>query len=79
MIHLGPEAEKVLHLYLHDNHFDVITSVPAFFSRSYYCETCNKGYSNKEDHKCNKDGCPGCQTETRCVVENWVKCSDCNR
>jgi len=69
----------VVHLYLHHEHFDVITRLPAFFGRSYACPTCNKGYSNREDHLCNRTGCPGCHMEKRCPFENWVHCKDCNR
>jgi len=76
---VGPAAEKVLHLYLHDNHFDVITRPKAFMGRSYFCESCNKGYNTKEDHRCNKDGCHGCHSEKACAFENWAFCKDCNR
>jgi len=68
-----------VHLYLHHEHFDVITTLPAFFGRSYACPICNKGYSNREDHLCNRTGCPGCHLEKHCLFENWVHCKDCNR
>jgi len=50
LIFEGPKAQKLLHLYLHENHYDVITSI--FFDNSYWCETCNKGYEHQTDHKC---------------------------
>ena len=31
IIYSGPEKEKRIYLFLHDNHYDVITSMPAFF------------------------------------------------
>ena len=37
LIYSGPEAEKHLYLYHHDNHYDVITSMPAFLARKQYC------------------------------------------
>jgi len=76
---IGPEAEKVLHLYHHHEHFDVITKMPAFFGRSYSCATCNKGYNTKEDHRCKKTTCLGCHSEKPCAFEKWVKCENCNR
>ena len=30
-LYSGPENEKRIYLFLHDNHYDVITSMPAFF------------------------------------------------
>ena len=30
IIYSGPDKEKHIYLFLHDNHFDVITSMPAF-------------------------------------------------
>jgi hypothetical protein len=44
MIYSGPEADKCLYLYHHDNHYDVITSMPAFPARKQYCHKCKKGY-----------------------------------
>uniref|UniRef100_A0A915IHY8 Uncharacterized protein n=1 Tax=Romanomermis culicivorax TaxID=13658 RepID=A0A915IHY8_ROMCU len=60
LIYKGPKAEKILHLFLHDHHFDIITKVPAFLGKSYYCDICDKGYSNSEDHCRIKQGCLGC-------------------
>ena len=43
IIFSGPDKEKRIYLFLHDNHFDVITSMPTFVSRKKYCHTCKKG------------------------------------
>ena len=43
LIYSGSEAEKHLYLYHHDNHYDVITSMPAFLARKQYCHKCKKG------------------------------------
>jgi len=69
----------VVHIYLFEGHFEPIISMPAFFGRVYHCETCNIGYSNKEDHRCNRNGCCGCQFADPCALEQWVHCKDCNR
>ena len=42
IIYAGPEKDKKIYLYMHNNHYDVITKMPAFFARSYYCHTCKK-------------------------------------
>jgi hypothetical protein len=49
IVYLGPTADNKIYLYLHDNHYNVITSMTAFLSRNYFCANCYKGYSTKED------------------------------
>ncbi|XP_070554343.1 uncharacterized protein [Ptychodera flava] len=39
-------AEHNIYLYHHNNHYDVITSMPAFLQRHYYCHHCHTGYQN---------------------------------
>ena len=34
-----------IYLYLHDNHYDVITSMTGFLSEIYFCHTCRQAYS----------------------------------
>lgn len=57
IIFSGPEAENQLYVYHHDNHYDVITSMPAFFSRNYFCVKCKSGYDHKTRHRCNNPCC----------------------
>jgi hypothetical protein len=40
-------------IYHHDDHYDVITSMPAFLSKSYFCAKCKTGYDHVAKHKCN--------------------------
>ena len=77
LIYSGPEAEKYLYLYHHDNHYDVITSMPAFLAWKQYCHKCKKGYEKITDHPCG-DLCKLCNTQN-CPVVNWTFCQDCNR
>ena len=35
--YVGPEKEKKIILYLKDNHYDFIKSIPAFFHKYYFC------------------------------------------
>ena len=44
--------EKTIYLLYHNNHYDLITSMTAYLGYSYYCEKCDKGYNNKDGHKC---------------------------
>ncbi|MCP3667139.1 MAG: hypothetical protein GY696_32385, partial [Gammaproteobacteria bacterium] len=41
-------AIKVLHIYLDDNHYDVIGHIKSFHNASYFCEVCNKAYTRAE-------------------------------
>jgi hypothetical protein len=77
LIYVGPDQEKRIYLYLYDNHYDVITTMPGFLARSMYCHTCKKAYNNQEDHLC-PNACPCCRFPD-CPVESWVRCNDCNR
>ena len=49
MIYTGPEADKKIYLYLHNNHYDVITSMAAFFNKAYFCTECNTRYDKKKN------------------------------
>ena len=42
IIYSGPNTGTPIYLYLHNDHFHVITSMPAFLNRAYYCATCQK-------------------------------------
>ncbi|CAB4037086.1 Hypothetical predicted protein [Paramuricea clavata] len=77
LIYVGPNQEKKIYLYLYDNHYNVITKMPGFFERSYYCHICKKAYDHREDNLC-PNACPYCRFPD-CPVESWVHCNDCNR
>ena len=68
LIYSGPEAEKHLYLYHHDNHYDVITSMPAFLARKQYCHKCKKGYDKITSRPCG-DLCKLCHTQNCSIVE----------
>ena len=48
----GTDEKPIIGLYLHNNHFDVITSIPGFLSKSYFCRRCHKCYNCTTDHLC---------------------------
>ena len=66
-----------IYLFLHDNHYDVITSMPGFLSKSYYCHKCKRAYSNKFDHLC-PGMCKSCRSY-ECYVNDPVRCDECKR
>ena len=66
-----------IYLYLHDNHYDVITKMPNFLNRSYFCHTCRRAYNNKFDHMC-PDMCKLCG-RFDCIPGVTVTCKECDR
>ena len=83
IIYKEPETEKPIYLYYHSGHYDVLTSMPAFLGRAFFCLKCEKGY-NTEDwrhHSCTTK-CSSCHhTECPNQRENgsWIVCSQCHR
>ena len=77
ILYSGREKEKKIYLFLHDSHYDVITSMPAFFARKQYCHTCKKPYDHTGDHIC-PELCKLCYF-SNCPIDSWVPCTDCNR
>ena len=65
IIYAGPEKEKKIYLYMHNNHYDVITKMPGFFACHYYCHTCKKAYDHKDYHRCLND-CKCCGFPFEC-------------
>ena len=74
----NPNPEKSIYLFYHTNHFDVITSIPGFLNRSYFCHTCHKAYSNTTDHLCTAQ-CRSCGG-FGCVLQgDGIVCNECDR
>ena len=74
----NPNPEKSIYLYYHNNHFDVITSLPGFLNKSYFCNRCHKPYDVTSDHMCN-GMCHLCRS-FGCEYEgNGITCNECNR
>ena len=68
---------KPIYLYLHDGHYDVITSMPGFLGNSYFCHKCRRAYSNALAHLC-PGMCKSCRSFD-CVVNDPMECDQCNR
>ena len=74
----NPDPEKSINLYFHANHFDVITSLPGFLNKSYFCHRCHKPYDHTSDHLC-PTMCRSCRG-FGCVYEgDGIVCNECNR
>ena len=74
----NPNPEKSIYLYYHTNHFDVITSLPGFLNRSYFCHRCHKLYNNITDHIC-EGACRTCGG-FGCVLQgDGIVCNECDR
>ena len=74
----NPDPEKSIYLFYHANHFDVITSIPGFLNKSYFCHRCHKAYSITTDHicegACRSCGGFGCEYEG-----DGIACNECDR
>ncbi len=68
---------KRIYLYLHNNHYDVITTMPGFLNRSYFCHRCRKSYNNAVEHLC-KTMCKMCRA-FECPFVELQDCGDCGR
>ena len=65
-----------IYLHLHENHYDVITTMPGFLGSVYFCHACRQSYDHKHAHLC-PGMCKSCRSYN-CVVNNPVGCNLCN-
>ena len=68
---------KPIYLYLHRNHYDVITSMPGFLGNSYFCHKCRRSYDQTLSHVC-PGMCKSCRSP-ECTVKDPAECDQCNR
>ena len=73
----SPDADEMVYIYKNKNHYDVITSMPAFLGKDYYCHTCKKGYTRRDKHRCPLK-CLSC-FKTEQHNGETVVCGQCNR
>ena len=74
----GTNEKPIISLYFHNNHFDVITKLPGFLNKAYFCKRCHRCYSNTTDHVC-PAMCGSCRG-FGCVLEGeGIECNECNR
>ncbi|MCP4114270.1 MAG: hypothetical protein GY737_02500, partial [Desulfobacteraceae bacterium] len=70
-----------INVVMHENHVDLVLSMPAFFCRNNFCDQCLAPYDNKTRHKCAYT-CPNCfGPGGYCKKElaAYRKCPDCLR
>ena len=74
-----PSASNVkpIYLYLHNNHYDVITTMPGFYGKVYYCHECRRAYDVATEHLC-PDMCTSCRSRN-CTIKDPQECSQCKR
>ena len=70
---------RIIHVYLHDEHYHRIVNLKAFIGMPYVCRHCFRGYTNSSDHRC-KYTCDVC-TDVDCYKNPGrpIYCSDCKR
>ena len=74
----GTDEKPSISLYYHNNHFDVITTLPGFLNKSYFCHRCHKAYNTTTDHICTTM-CKKCRG-FECVLEGkGIPCNECDR
>ena len=74
----GTDEKPIISLYFHNKHFDVITKLPGFLSKAYFCKRCHKCYNITTDHVC-PNMCGSCRG-FGCVLEGeGLVCNECNR
>ena len=72
------DEKPIISLYYHNNHFDVITKLPGFLRRNYFCHRCHKAYDHRSDHLC-PPMCSSCRG-FGCVFEaKGIVCNECDR
>jgi len=74
----SPEAKRILYIYHYDNHYGVISTMQAFYSRSYFCDSCNKPHMDANKHVC-ANKCPSCYHKKHLFWNKIITCDDCNR
>ena len=70
LIYNSEVCDEMIYLYKNGNHFDVIMSMPAFLCKDYYCHTCKKSYTLRDEHRC-PEKCLACFK----YFSDGVKCS----
>ena len=59
-------------------HFAVITHINALISRAYFCDNCDKGFNNRDHHRCTV-WCNICRSNGCILNQNYsVQCNECN-
>ena len=72
------DEKPIISLYYHNNHFDVITTLPGFLKRSHFCQRCHKTYDHTSDHVC-PPMCSLCRGFGCDYEADGIACNECDR
>ena len=74
----GPPKDKQLVVLYNQQHYDTLTTLPAFFGTSYFYGHCLRPYNNEGQDACenNLDHCPACLQDI-CSDCREAKCQRC--
>ena len=64
VIYAGPTpSDKIIRPIKDGDHYDGCNSFKGFFSKSYFCDECNRGYNTDDfrHHPCDGKWCPACK------------------
>lgn len=70
------DSEKHIYIIIRENHAHLLLSMKSFLDYSYFCKKCLKGYSKKNEHRC-ENVCQYCHHNEECIKEEKTRCSDC--
>ena len=73
----NPGSTEMIYIYKNKNHYNVITSMPAFLAKKYCYHTCKKGYTRRDKQKC-PNKCLAC-FKTEQHTSDKIMCDECNR
>ena len=82
IIYTGPDdRDHNIYLYSHDEHYDLITKMPAFMEKAYFCSQCMVGYEKQSSHKCEYTCklCQGRDCRPPLSQDCYITCDKCNR
>lgn len=77
MSYKGQDRAKKIYIYLHNEHYDVITSMTGFCGSKNYCDSCEKPYEDIIKHSC-PSRCYIC-FRLDCQLNIPIRCRDCGR
>ncbi|KAG8192310.1 hypothetical protein JTE90_002131 [Oedothorax gibbosus] len=72
----GSERPRKVYLWLHKEHYDLITSPKGFYGSNFYCEDCNAPFQRLLGHMCDAL-CYVCRS-SKCPKMSPVICKDCD-
>ena len=78
-LYKGIGSGTCLNVLLEHEHYDTILSMPAVLGYPYYCDHCDEGYRNVQNHRTSCPyRCSLCLADTPCAPDGtFFHCSEC--